>query len=242
MQYRTFINANVMTGFLESFRKSVMPGGKLVKDEINVGLIGEPGIGKSFFAHEMSKPLLGVEEAMLTVDKITLKREGMYDLTLWSTYRNREHEIRQFDQASHDYVDQNYYDFVQDAYKQYPMPAREKPGLTFIEHPNEETRAKADILIQLEFSRMQKMLLGYLGSLKPRQGPEDWVELAAVNEAIEHVKRAGCVMNMDVRPGRINDEPLNLFLEQVNAQKDKFCDYTGYWRRADVVGDGLEPN
>lgn len=111
MKFQTFISANSLPELAGAFAGSVAPIFQDENDnaEVTVSLIGEPGVGKSFIAASLSKAVIGEN---VTARVMSVPREGMHDLILWSESNNGQLQNIQYDEASKRFVDDTYHSFV----------------------------------------------------------------------------------------------------------------------------------
>lgn len=201
MKSQKFITAENLPDLAAAFARSVeptlAPGG-----DLTVSVIGEPGVGKSYISGKLSDAVTGPH---VTAQTMTIARDNMHDLILWSVRETDALQIRTVDEGSVRFVGPEYRDFVVQQRELHPVPPRVKPGITFVEHPDEEMEEASDIVMRVSFSAQQREAILMLRSLMDPNNPED---LIALKDDIAQVTAQGCLLEMEVHGNRIDRAPL----------------------------------
>lgn len=205
-----FINADNLMDFTTAFAKSIQSvDPQEDKDDIQVAVIGEPGVGKSYIATKLAHRILA--ENVITHTQ-TIQRDDMHDLVLWSVHSDGVQEIVQYDEASLRFVDEDYHNFVVAHQQQTPMPERTLPGLTFIEHPDQDTEYESDIVVRISFSDMQRQDL---------QNIRKEIQYCAANieekrAQLAAVAAQGCVIEVETQDIRMDYTALKQFFDDAD--------------------------
>lgn len=208
MKGQKFINAENLPELARAFAESVGPAfSESENPEVKVSLIGEPGVGKSYISAKLSEAVLGDN---VTAQVQTVPRENMHDLILWSARETDALQIIQYDEASTRYVDDAYHDFVERQRAQTPVPAREKPGIVFAEHPDLRTERTSDIVVRVAFSPEQQAAIT---QLREAMDGADAETLTLIKNELAGVAAQGCLLEMEIRSARIDPNPLIDFFD-----------------------------
>ncbi len=211
MKGKAFININNLPAMRDSFCAAVSP---CLENEdnpdISVAVIGEPGVGKSYITAKLSQGVLG--QNIKTKEQVC-PRDNMHDLILWSNHKNDTHQIIQYDDASLRFVDEDYHNFVMQERENHPLPDRDLPGISFIEHPDEKTENEADIVVRISFSDKQSAAIQ---NVKEKIENDDR-HISVHKKALSKIASLGCEIEIETSSDRINTEPLEDFFEQNQA-------------------------
>jgi len=214
MKRSTFITAENLPNLAQAFGDAVDSAG-LHKhdDELKVAVIGEPGVGKSYISTKLAEGVLGSD---MHSQSQSVPRDDMHDLILWSYHTDGEQEILQYDEASKRFVDDEYHNFVMEQRKEHPIPERTSPGVTFIEHPDQDTEDDADIVVRIRFSELQKSEIARIRT-EMEHGTAD---LTAKKQELANVAAQGCEIEIETQSFRFDDSALIEFFdnEETDAQ------------------------
>lgn len=211
MKRQKFITAENLPIMTRAFADSVDPALRSGGD-VTVLLIGEPGVGKSYISGKMSDAVTGPHVTALTM---TVPRDNMHDLILWSVRESESLQIRQVDEASTRFVGQEYRDFVIAQRELHPVPPRVKPGITFVEHPDPEMEEASDIVVRLSFSEHQRAAILMLRDNMFGAAPEI---IASIKDDIARVMAQGCLLEMEFQGNRVDRVPLIDFFDEPEAK------------------------
>ncbi len=211
MKSQKFITAENLPDLADAFARSVAPvleaGG-----DLTVSVIGEPGVGKSYISGKLSDAVTGPH---ITAQTMTIPRENMHDLILWSVRESDRLQIRTVDEGSVRFVPPEYRDFVLQQRELHPVPPRVKPGITFVEHPDEEMEEASDVVLRVSFSPQQREAILMLRSLMDPNNPQD---LVALKSDIAKVTAQGCLLEMEVHGHRVERAPLVEFFGEFSGE------------------------
>lgn len=211
MKRQKFITAENLPIMTRAFAESVDPALRSGGD-VTVSLIGEPGVGKSYISAKLSDAVTGPHVTALTM---TVPRDNMHDLILWSVRESENVQIRQMDNASRRFVDADYHDFVFAQRLLHPVPVRTKPGINFIEHPDETMEMASDLVVRLSFSPQQREAILMLRDNMFGAAPE---VVASIKDDIASVMAQGCQLEMEFQGNRIDRVPLIDFFDEPEAE------------------------
>ena len=203
MKSQKFITAENLPDLADAFARSVTPALETgAAADVKISLIGEPGVGKSYISAKLSEGVLG-PDALAQVQAIP--RDNMHDLILWSLREGGGRQVLQYDEASSRFVDPDYHDFVRRQLGFYPLPAREKPGITFAEHPEADTEESSDMVIRVALSEQQ---VRDMLKLREMLLADDRDRVIAVKRDIAAVAAQGCLLEMSFQGTRLRPAPL----------------------------------
>ncbi len=208
MKEKAFINAKNLPRLRDAFSKAV--GSVADKDNdyaLDVSVIGEPGVGKSFITTKLSQGVLGIH--MHSISQ-AVPREEMADLILWSDHTNGKEQIIQYDEASLRFVDEDYHSLVQKERVKSPLPTRHLPGVNFIEHPDQETENASDLIVRMKFSDKQQEAINAINH--KIQNSSDHIMIH--KKALRNIASLGCEIEIETTSDRIDDTPLVEFFEE----------------------------
>lgn len=227
MKEKVFITVKNLPKLRNAFAASVTPYLQENNDaDLNISVIGEPGVGKSFITTKLSKGVLGQNT---TTSAHAVERENMHDLILWSTHTNGTQQIIQYDEASRRFVDEEYHNFVQQEQQKNPTPERKLPGLTFIEHPNLDTEQNSDITVRICFSERQQAAIENV-----RQKMENSTHHITIHKkALSKIAAMGCQLEIETNSDKIDQEPLEKFFNEYGILPEDTSQY-----RAEAYGIG----
>ena len=208
MKNKAFINAKKLPRLRDAFSKAAQSfSGQSKDDALNVSVIGEPGVGKSFITAKLSQGVLG--QKMHSISQ-AIPREGMADLILWSDHTNGKKQIIQYDEASLRFVDQDYHDLVQEERLKSPLPTRKLPGLTFVEHPDQETEDASDLIVRMTFSEKQQEAISNIQQKIKSSSSHIMIH----KKALTKIASLGCEIEIETKGDRIDDAPLVDFFDK----------------------------
>lgn len=208
MKRSAFVTADNLPDLAGAFGKAVDSAGLHKHDDaLNVAVIGEPGVGKSYISTKLAEGVLGSDMHSLSQ---SVPRDDMHDLILWSYHTDGAQEILQYDEASKRFVDDEYHNFVMEQRKEHPIPERTSPGVTFIEHPDQETEDDADIIVRIRFSEYQKSEIARIRT----QMEQGAANLTAKKQELANVAAQGCEIEIETQSFRFDDSALVEFFDK----------------------------